>query len=169
MIHLYFGDGKGKTTAACGLAVRAAGSGIKVLFVQFFKDGSSSEIPVLSSVSGIECRFPAKHYGRYRKMNQDQQQEIAVSYRQFFDEVTQSADRYGMIVLDELVSAYNYGALDKGEVIRFLQTRKDSLEIVLTGRDPREELLALSDYATQMHKVRHPYDRGVLARKGIEY
>ncbi len=169
MIHLYYGDGKGKTTAAVGLAVRAAGAGMRVLFAQFFKDGSSSEIRVLSALPGAETVHPGLHYGRWRTMNDGQRAEIGESCRALFAEIVSRAEEFDLIVLDEAVSAYGYGALDRAAVTEFLRAEGGRREIVLTGREPAPELLALADYATEMRKEKHPFDSGTAARRGVEY
>lgn len=169
MIHLYYGDGKGKTTAAVGLAVRAAGAGMRVLFAQFFKDGSSSEIRVLSSLPGVETVHPDLHYGRYRTMNDGQRAAIGENYRVLFAQIAGRAAEFDLIVLDEAVSAYGYGALDRTAVTDFLRAEGRKREIALTGRGPAPELLELADYATEMRKEKHPFDRGVTARPGVEY
>ena len=169
MIHLYHGDGKGKTTAACGLAVRAAGSGMSVLFTQFFKNGNSSEISVLSSVPGITVMLPEICHGRFKNMSEEQKNHTAECYRKFFSEIIKKAPGFNLIVLDEAVSVYRYGLLDCEELMRFLKSEKDAREIVLTGRDPAFELKDIADYVTEMKKEKHPFDRGVRARKGIEF
>ena len=169
MIHLYYGDGKGKTTAACGLAVRAAGAGQRVLFAQLFKNGDSSELLVLSKLQNVTVFLPQEYRGRYKNMDEAQRALIGESYRAFLCEVCRQATRYDLIVLDEVVSAYNYGVLDRAKLLSFLQTEGPRREIVLTGRAPQPELLALADYATEMRKEKHPFDRGIKARKGIEF
>ena len=169
MIHLYYGKGKGKTTAAAGLAVRAAGAGMRVLFAQFFKDGSSSEIEILKTLPGVETLHSAAHFGRWRTMNDEQRNEIGESYRAMFSEIASRAGDFDLIVLDEAVSSYAYGALDREAVLHFLRTEGERREIVLTGRDPAPELMELADYATVMRKEKHPFDRGIAARRGIEY
>ena len=169
MIHLYHGDGKGKTTAAVGLAVRAAGSGKKVLFVQFFKNGSSSEIEVLRSVPGVDVLIPEVWYGRYRKMTEQQRDETRECYLEVMKEVAAIADGYDLIVLDEAVSTYNYGMLDREGFLDMLRGWKDTREAVLTGRNPAPELKEIADYVTEMKKEKHPFDLGVMARRGIEF
>lgn len=169
MIHLYYGKGKGKTTAAAGLTVRAAGAGMRVLFAQFFKDGSSSEIEILKGLPGVETVHCAAHFGRWRTMTDGQREEISGSYRAMFASLAAGAGDFDLIVLDEAVSAYGYGALDREAVLAFLRAEGERREIVLTGRDPAPELLELADYATEMRKEKHPFDRGIAARRGIEY
>ncbi|MBQ7298227.1 MAG: cob(I)yrinic acid a,c-diamide adenosyltransferase [Clostridia bacterium] len=169
MIHLYCGDGKGKTTAAVGLAVRAAGSGMRVLFVQFFKSGSSSEVEVLASVNGIETCHPTLHYGRFKTMTNDQKTNICTHYGELLNDIIRRADRYDLIVLDEVVSACSYGMIDADSLTEFLRMEGTRREIVLTGRNPLSELIELADYVTEMQKIKHPFDGGITARKGIEY
>ena len=168
MIHLYCGDGKGKTTAAVGLAVRAAGSGMKVLFVQFFKSGKSSEVEALEKL-GIVTAHPDVHYGRYKTLSDEKKTEVRDSYAELLDDVIAHAAEFDLIVLDEAVSAYNYAMIDGEQLTEFLRLEGNRREIVLTGRNPLPELIELSDYVTEMKKVKHPFDGGIAARKGIEY
>jgi len=169
MIHLYHGHGKGKTTAAVGLAVRAAGAGMRVLFVQFFKNGSSSEVKILSSLPGVDVLIPEVWHGRYKKMSEEQQEETKKCYTELMRDVAERADEYSLIVLDESVSAYNYGMFDRESFLEMLRSWKDVREAVLTGRDPAPELREIADYVTEMKKEKHPFDLGVNARKGIEF
>ena len=168
MIHLYCGDGKGKTTAACGLAVRAAGSGMKVLFVQFFKSGKSSEVTALEKL-GVVTAHPGVHYGRYRSLDDGKKAEIRDSYGELLTDVIAHAAEYDLIVLDEAVSTYGYAMIDREQLMEFLRQEGSRREIVLTGRDPLPELTDAADYVTEMKKVKHPFDGGIAARQGIEY
>ena len=168
LIHLYCGDGKGKTTAAVGLAVRAAGAGKQVIFTQFFKDGSSSEVESLKLL-GIRTIHAQTVKGFYRAMNEQQRQQARQDYTALFRQVTDAAKDAGLLILDEIVSACNRGVVPEGLVVDFLQNKPSALEVVLTGRDPSPALVELADYITEMRKLRHPYDRGVAARKGIEF
>ena len=168
LIHLYCGDGKGKTTAAVGLAVRASGAGKRVIFTQFFKDGSSSEVESLKLL-GIRTIHAQTVKGFYRAMNDQQRQQARQDYTALFRQVTDAAKDAGFLILDEIVSACNRGVVPEGLVVDFLQNKPSALEVVLTGRDPSPALVELADYITEMRKLRHPYDRGVAARKGVEY
>lgn len=169
MIHLYYGDGKGKTTAACGLAVRAAGSGMRVLFVQFFKNGKSSEIAVLEAVPNITVKIPETCFGRFKKLTDEQKRELSAVYAETLGEVIFEAGNYDLIVLDESVSTYGHGMFGQADLVGFLRAEGEKREIVLTGRNPAPELLDAADYATEMRKEKHPYDRGIHARRGIEF
>ena len=168
MIHLYCGDGKGKTTAACGLAVRAAGSGMRVLFVQFFKSGKSSEVTALEKL-GVVTAHPGVHYGRYKSLDEERKAEVRDSYGELLNDVIAHAAEYDLIVLDEAVSTYGYAMIDREQLMEFLRQEGSRREIVLTGRDPLPELTDAADYVTEMKKVKHPFDGGIAARQGIEY
>jgi len=169
MIHIYCGDGKGKTTAACGLALRAAGSGMKVLFAQFFKSGASSEVTAMSQLDNIDTLNADKHYGRYTKLGDEQKAEINASYDRMLAQIIDRSEAYDMVILDEAVSAYNYMMLNCDAFVGYLKREGEKRELVLTGRNPPPALTALADYITDMKKLKHPYDSGIKARRGIEY
>lgn len=169
MIHIYHGDGKGKTTAACGLALRAAGHGMRVLFAQFFKDGSSGEIAALSAIPNVDTRHPGLHLGRWSTLSDSDKVRLRQCYREYLNDIISHAEDYDLMVFDELISAYGHDCVDRQALLTFLRTQGPLREIVLTGRSPSPELLALADYITDMRKEKHPFDKGVTARRGIEY
>ena len=169
LVHIYCGDGKGKTTAAIGLAVRAAGAGKKVVFTQFFKDGSSSEIEPLAALPGVRVFHADTVRGFYRNMTPTQREQAGKDYTALFRQVTQAAQEADLLILDEIVSACNRGVVPEKLVTDFLREKPARLEVVLTGRNPSAALLELADYITEMRKLRHPFDRGIGARKGIEF
>lgn len=169
LIHIYCGDGKGKTTAATGLAVRAAGAGKKVVFTQFFKDGSSSEIQVLQNVDNIHVIHCETVRGFWKSMTEEQKARAREDYTRLFSEVVAFAADADLLILDEILSACNHGTVAEIAVTEFLNNKPEKLEVVLTGRNPSVQLLELADYVTEMQKVKHPYDCGIAARKGIEF
>ena len=169
LIHIYCGDGKGKTTAAVGLTLRSAGAGNRVVFTQFFKDGSSSEISLLRQIPGISVLHADTVSGFWKRMTAEQQAQASRDYTELFHIACERAKNMDLLVLDEVISACNHGAVPEEALLEFLQNKPENLEVVLTGRNPSEALLAQADYVTEMKKVKHPFDRGVLARKGIEY
>lgn len=169
LIHLYCGDGKGKTSAAVGLAVRASGAGKQVVFTQFFKDGSSSEIESLKRLPGIRTIHANTVKGFYHAMTPEQREQAREDYTALFRQVTDAARDADLLILDEIVSACNRGVVPETLVTDFLRCKPQQLEVVLTGRDPSPGLTELADYITEMRKLRHPFDRGLPARKGIEF
>jgi len=169
-IHIYCGDGKGKSTAAMGLSVRAAGSGRSVVLTQFLKDGTSSELTILRQIPNIRVITCEKKFGFFWNMSDEQKAEAKEAYMQLFKEVTETAVREHvfLLVMDEFIAAYNHGLLEREEALNFLREKPEDLEIVLTGRDPAPELVELADYVSEIQKRKHPFDQGIPARKGIE-
>lgn len=169
LIHIYCGDGKGKTTASLGLSLRAAGAGLKVLYVQFFKDGSSSEFRLLEQIGGVTFLRPEKAFGFYRTLTPAQREEARLFYTEHFRKAAAMAEHYDLLVLDEAMSACRTGVVPEAEVLDFLRHKPEKLEVVLTGRDPSQALFDAADYVTEMCKRKHPFDQGIPARQGIEF
>ena len=170
LIHIYCGDGKGKTTASVGLALRAAGAGKQVLFAQFCKNGSSSEIKMLKQMDHVETAFCETQYGFYKNMDAETRKQARRDYSRLLERVLEKARQHvQLLVLDEVISACNHNMVSQELLTDFLQKKPEALEVVLTGRNPAQELLDAADYVTEMKKIKHPFDRGIKARKGIEY
>ena len=169
LIHLYCGDGKGKSTAAVGLAVRAAGAGMKVVFAQFFKDGTSSELRVLRALPEAKVLVCERHFGRFRNMSEEEKAEAKEAYSALLETAIARAAGAQLLVLDEAVSACNHGILSEERLLGFLRSKPEGLEVAIKGRNPSEALQSAADYVTEMRKLRHPFDRGITAREGIEF
>lgn len=170
-IHIYEGDGKGKTTAAVGLAVRCAGSGKKVVFSQFLKGNTSAELKSLSLIPDIILYPAQKDLGFVFRMNEEKKKEAREYNSSHFRGIVECAEKENadLLILDELIDAWNLEMVDHDEVLDFLRTKPEGLEVVMTGRNPDPALVDLADYYTHMEKRKHPYDQGILARKGIEF
>ncbi|HIZ56840.1 MAG TPA: cob(I)yrinic acid a,c-diamide adenosyltransferase [Firmicutes bacterium] len=170
LLHIYCGDGKGKTTAALGLALRAHGAGKQVVVVQFLKSLPTGELASLKElgIPVLRGNLCGKFFSR---MTDDEKKQTLASHQQIFHEAQQRCLQAGngLLILDELSSAYRYGMIEQKEVLHFLDHRPQELEVVITGRDPAPELLARADYISEVVKKKHPYDLGITAREGIEY
>lgn len=195
LLHVYCGDGKGKTSAAMGLSLRMAGCGKKVVIVRFLKNEESGEIKALRSFPEVEVLPCEKCFGFSWTMTEEEK-ELAAQYcaAQFqkaceraevicrqaegnlrdlnlgdsnLQDSSQEPDV--LLVFDELCAALNGGFLALSSVLDFLKQRPANLEVVLTGRRPPKELLACADYVTELQMQAHPYTRGITARRGIEY
>lgn len=173
LIHIYTGEGKGKTTASIGLAVRAAGQGLGVLVVQFFKEDSASsgemsfirEADRNITLVRSNCRHPL-----FTKSKTDLD-KVRSSVMNTFEDAKKKAAEGGvdLLVLDEVISAVNGAWLPLDDLISFLDNKPAGLEVVLTGRDAPVELVERAHYVTEMLKIKHPFDFNIQARKGIEY
>lgn len=172
MIEIYCGDGKGKTTASVGLAVRGAGHNIKVLFMQFMKGDSSGEIAVLRSMPYVRVYHTPVFYGFVKNMTDEQKEEMCGHYscliKKASDEIRSGGNEKMIVILDEVIHANNYGLLKDEELLNLIDSCPDNVEIVLTGRNPSPELIKRADYISEIKKIKHPYDRGIMAREGIE-
>lgn len=167
MIHLYCGNGKGKTTAAMGLTLRAAGRGERVVIAQFLKGADSGERYALAKLPQVEL-LPLPEQVKFTfQMDEQERLEASRRCRALLDEARERAKDCFLLVLDEACAAVNSGLLPLEELLDCLDNL--TCEIVLTGRDPAPQLLERADYITQMEPLRHPYQRGITARKGIEW
>ena len=166
MIQIYCGDGKGKTTAAIGLAVRAAGRGNPVVIAQFLKSADSGERLILGKLSGVTLLEIPDEMKFVFAMNEEEKRAERERQTALFEKAAALSELNGagVLVLDELCSA-----VSTGMVTAFLDRRPAELEVVITGRDPAAELERRADYITEMKKRRHPFDQGQAARKGIEW
>lgn len=171
MKHIYYGDGKGKTTAAIGLAVRAAGSKMKVLFVQFLKTEFSGERHILSHTENVTLTFCPLELKFTFEMDDKEKAQAAKIFKGIFDNAVTTAltEKYDMVVLDEVFEAINAHMLSESEVYEFITNAPSSMEIVMTGHKPPQKFMDCADYITEFKKIKHPYDRGITGRIGIEF
>lgn len=181
MLHAYWGDGKGKTCAAMGLAVRAAAAGWRVVVVQFLKDGSSSEISPLKGLPGVEAVLNDGALAKFTfRMSDEEKAASRVLHddnlRHAFELVSAPAEgaaacEGSLLVLDEVLDALRAGLLDESllrEVLTWA-AGADRCEAVVTGHSLPDSVAEAADYLTRFSCERHPYQCGVAAREGIEY
>jgi cob(I)alamin adenosyltransferase len=171
-IHFYYGDGKGKTTAALGLALRASGWGQKVVIVQFLKDWKCGELSSLANVPNVTIFCVISSGGVFFHELSDAEKAATKIIHDDNLENALELHKNGLcdlLILDEAVDAYQLGALDTVLFEGLIDNKPEPLELVVTGHNPDTHLLELADYVTEMVKYKHPYDKGVSARRGIEY
>ncbi len=166
-IHVYTGKGKGKTTAAIGLVMRAYGAGLDIFFAQFLKKGEYSELKTLKRCSD---RVVIRQYGTGNFIDDRPTQEDYEEVHKGMAEIREvlKGGLYDLVVLDEANLAIFYGIVDVHEFVRMLQARHPRSEVVITGRYAKDELLAVADLVTEMKEVKHYFRNGVEAREGIE-
>ena len=172
LIHIYTGDGKGKTTAAIGLGIRAYGAGMNILMVQFLKGMHSSEIDTLELLKEhFEIRRSAELKKFVRDMTEKEKEACRIDMIALFRGATEDiiGEKKDFVILDEIMGAISTGMIAVADVLYLLEQKPDSVEIVLTGRNAPMELIERADYVMDIKSIKHPYDKGVTARKGIEF
>lgn len=169
LIHIYCGDGKGKTTAAMGLALRSAGAGRRVLVLQFFKDGNSSEVKALKSFDTVDVVEQTRRFGFSWTLSEEELREAKAYYSSLLEDAMAKSKEYDLLVLDEAMSACTTGMIQEERLLELLREKPDALEVVMTGRNPSQALMDQADYVTEMRKIKHPFDQGVPARLGVEF
>jgi cob(I)alamin adenosyltransferase len=170
---VYTGDGKGKTTAAVGLTVRAAGNKMRVLFVQFIKGSwKSGEREVLRSLPDVEVAVTGRGFTieglRNPRIPMEAHQDAAAAGWALARQAIAEGG-YDMVVLDEILGAINANLVSIDEVLETVRSRPRRLHLVLTGRGAPPELIALADLVSEVRAVKHPYEHGIPAQRGIEF
>lgn len=171
MIHVYYGDGKGKTTAAMGLALRMLAAGGRVVIVQFLKDGGSGEVRMLSSRLGVPV-FACAPMGKFTwEMTNEELATVRKAHDENLVAALDEVEALGarLLVLDEVLDALAMGLVDEEAITRVLKKGASELEVVLTGRNPSEDIVSRADYLTEMKCRKHPFEQGVPSREGVEY
>ena len=166
-VHVYTGNGKGKTTAAIGLAVRAAGAGLKVLFTQFVKGTITSEIRTLRM---LDDNIEIRQYGRARLLKGQLRDESIEAAERGLAEVKEALlnGGYDVVVLDEANVAVQFNLFEIDKLVELIACKPPNVELVVTGRYAHPFLLDCADVVTEMKEVKHYYQRGITARVGIE-
>ncbi|MGM0113527.1 cob(I)yrinic acid a,c-diamide adenosyltransferase [Enterococcus sp. DIV0187] len=170
LIHIYCGNGKGKTTSGMGLCARAAGNGFRVLIYQFMKDNTTSERNVLNLSENITIVDGLDREKFSIALSDKERQERFDFYYSQFEKVTQQAEEnFDVLFLDEILYTIQAGLLDEQPVLDYLKNKPENLEVILSGSMPSDEMIAIADYVSEIKKIKHPYDLGQQARKGIEF
>ena len=171
LIHIYTGDGKGKTTSALGLALRALGWGAKVCMIQFIK--GYSEIGEIKFAKEFGENFNiyqfsidiARCISDEKVVNRCEEVQQAMD----FARDTINSGLYDLVILDEINNAVHFKLIEPAEVIKMLGQKPDNLEVVLTGRNAHPDIIEIADYVTEMKLIKHPYQKNISARKMIDY
>ncbi len=171
LIHIYCGEGKGKTTAALGLAMRACGGEYHVVFTQFIKAWDTCELEILRSLPNITLlrgEFPTKFSKDYTK---EEREKVFRENNRLFQEALSCMNTTAktLLILDEIIGSMDKQLIDNNLVYHYLKHKNPATEVVLTGRNPSEQLIELADYVSEIRKIKHPYEKGITARKGIEF
>jgi cob(I)alamin adenosyltransferase len=170
-IHIYTGNGKGKTTAALGLCFRAAGCGISSAFIQFMKGQETGEISAAKMTGSIitieQYGSPKLLTGKNPEIFEEHKIEADKGYARAMHLIRQNS--FGIIVLDEILNLLNFKLIDLESIIDLINAKPDHMELILTGRGAPDELVHLADLVTEMREIKHYFNSGVTARRGIEF
>jgi len=166
-VQIYTGDGKGKTTAALGLALRAAGKGLNVFIAQFMKGQDYGELHSVKNIPQITIH----QFGKATFVHVDQATEEDVRMAQEGLEASRQAldsGKYDIVILDEIFMALYFQLITEKDLLKFISEKPENVELILTGRKAPQKFIALADLVTEMKEVKHYYQKGVKARAGIE-
>ena len=166
-VQVYTGDGKGKTTAAIGLAIRALGAGWRVFIAQFLKSGEYSEHKALAQFSD---HLTIKTYGRNVFIMGEPEEEDRRLAQEAYQQITEvvASGRYRLVILDEANVAVHYGLITVSQILDLIDRRAEGVELLITGRYAHSQLIERADLVTEMSAVKHYFDRGIKARVGVE-
>lgn len=167
LIHVYTGDGKGKTTAAVGLATRAIGNGLKVLFVQFIKGTQTGELEILNRFPELIEVYRCSTGFVFNSPDESQREIVKNCIKEIEDKL--KTNYYDLIILDEFSVAISTGLVTKEQAERLIDFKPQDSELIITGRGAPDWLIEKADLVTEMRKIKHYFDRGIQARRGIEY
>ena len=166
LIHIYTGEGKGKTTAGMGLLIRALGRGLNVKVIQLFKRNTGEQF--FFENSGFNyLQFKPLH-PFFKTYNKNELESLRQEFLGFWREATEDMN-YDIILIDEIGPGVAWGVIDEGLVLDLIKRKPEKTELVMTGRDFPLSIIEKADYVSEINKIKHPYDKGILARKGIEF
>lgn len=172
LVQIYTGEGKGKTTAAIGQGIRAYGRGNTVYMIQFLKSNETGEIAVLKN---LEPRFRLFRFEKPRgfiwTLGEEEIEQLKAEIAQAFSFAKEALHNKecDVLILDEIIGALGNGLVTIDEVLDIIKNKPDNIELILTGRNPPEELIEAADYVSQIDCIKHPFEKGIPAREGIEY
>ena len=172
LILVHTGDGKGKTTAGLGLALRAWGSGLRVLILQFIKGGwKYGELEAIERLGQLDGRIEIRPLGLgLMRSDEDREKHIRAAAKALQEsERMMVSGQYDLIIFDEINYAVKFGLISFDDVLALLDKKPEKLHVLLTGRDARPELIERADLVTEMKLVKHPYQQGIKAQQGIEF
>jgi cob(I)alamin adenosyltransferase len=167
LVHIYTGDGKGKTSAGMGLIVRALGRGLRVKIIQLFKRDTGEQF--FFENSGVEYFQFSPLHPYFKNYDSEQLESLKKDFSNFWDEAMKNIGEYDLILIDEVGPGINWGIIPEEKIIDFIENKPKNMELIMTGRDFPESVLEKADYVSEIKKIKHPYDKGILARGGVEY
>ncbi|OYT41496.1 cob(I)yrinic acid a,c-diamide adenosyltransferase [Candidatus Pacearchaeota archaeon ex4484_26] len=166
LVHIYTGEGRGKTSIALGTALRAARYGLKTYFIQFMK--TSKERKTIKQIKNVAYKCFGQKKWIYKNKIKQIDKKIAERGLKFVESIVQKGN-YDLVILDEIIMAVWFGLLKEKDILTLIEKKPEHVELILTGRGASKRLINAADYVSEIKKVKHPYDKGILARRGIDY
>tara|TARA_Y100000034_G_C6903471_1_gene418578 strand:- start:937 stop:1449 length:513 start_codon:yes stop_codon:yes gene_type:complete len=166
LVHVYTGEGKGKTTAGMGLLLRALGRGLSVKIIQLFKRNTGEQF--FFENSGFKYMQFQPLHPFFKSYNKDELESLKKEFRTFWKRAIENLN-YDVILIDEVGPGLAWGVIDESLVLDLIKNKPETTELILTGRDISLAIMEKADYVSEVNKIKHPYEKGVLARKGIEF
>ena len=167
LIHVYTGEGKGKTSAGMGLVLRALGRSLKIKIIQLFKRDTGEQF--FFENSGFKyLQFKPLH-SFFKNYNGDEFEDLKKEFLEFWKEAIKDIEEYDVILIDEIGPGIKWKIISEDFVLEFIGNKPENTELVLTGRNIPESVIEKADYVSEIKKIKHPYDKGILAREGIEF
>ncbi len=167
LVHIYTGEGKGKTSAGMGLIVRALGRGLKVKIIQLFKRDTGEQF-FFEKLNVNYLQFKPLH-PYFKNYDQSQKEDLTKNFMEFWNDAISDLKDYDVVLIDELGPGINWDVIPESLGIDLIVNKPKNTELILTGRDYPQSLKDIADYVSEVKKLKHPYDKGILARKGIEF
>ena len=171
LVHIYTGDGKGKTSASVGLAIRALGNNLRVLYCQFFKfeTGEKSVMARLPNIEYLQFNVPSEFFKHY---DEKYHEETKMKFIRFWQDILGKirSEKYDVVILDEIIYAVSMNLAPITILTELIRSKPKDLELIMTGRDYPKEVIDMADYVSDIQVIKHPFtDKHIEARKGIEY
>ncbi len=166
LVHIYTGEGKGKTSAGMGLVVRALGRGLKVKVIQLFKRNTGEQFFFDNKIEYLQFK-PLHPY--FKDYKQEQLESLKKEFLEFWEKAISDLENYDVVLIDEFGPGINWKVIPEEVALKFIENKPKHTELILTGRDYPASVLEKADYVSEVKKIKHPYDKGILAREGIEY
>lgn len=167
LVHVYTGEGKGKTSTGMGLVVRALGRGLKVKIIQLFKRNTGEQF-FFNDKNIDYVQFQPLH-PFFKKYDENELEDLKKNFLSFWKDAISDMKNYDVILIDEVGPGINWKVIDENLIIDLIDKKPKNTEIILTGRDFPASIKDKADYVSEIKKIKHPYDKGTLAREGIEY
>jgi len=167
LVHIYTGEGKGKTSAGMGLVVRAIGRGMRVKIIQLFKRDTGEQY-FFEKLNVPYLQFKPLH-PYFKDYKTEQLEDLKKKFNEFWRDATKDLEEYDLVLIDELGPGINWGVIEESIAYELIERKPAKTELVFTGRDYPEAIKNRADYVSEIQKRKHPYDKGILARQGVEY